>query len=97
MNLRLAPPVRSRCDGDHKNALFCRVLHIRRREGGTVVTRTRNGAPSMPLPFTIDPAYFFGLTPACPSSGPCWPRGMPAMGKSDRAVDVKPHRRGFAE
>src|SRR5262249_15776582 len=24
--LRLAPPLRSRCDGDHKNALFCRVL-----------------------------------------------------------------------
>src|SRR6266478_9906932 len=24
--VRLAPPLRSRCDGDHKNALFCRVL-----------------------------------------------------------------------
>ncbi len=24
--MRLAPPLRSRCDGDHKNALFCRVL-----------------------------------------------------------------------
>ena len=25
-DVRLAPPLRSRCDGDHKNALFCRVL-----------------------------------------------------------------------
>src|SRR5262249_18975044 len=25
-SVRLAPPLRSRCDGDHKNALFCRVL-----------------------------------------------------------------------
>ena len=25
-NHPLAPPVRSRCDGDHKNPLFCRVL-----------------------------------------------------------------------
>ena len=26
--VRLAPPLRSRCDGDHKNALFCRVLQM---------------------------------------------------------------------
>src|SRR5215813_1498401 len=57
-NMRLAPPVRSRCDGDHKNALFCRVLHTRTREGGTVVTRTRNGAPSMPLPLIPSIAVF---------------------------------------
>src|SRR6516162_3882115 len=25
-SVRLAPPLRQRCDGDHKNALFCRVL-----------------------------------------------------------------------
>src|SRR6516164_5746049 len=25
-NVRLAPPLRQRCDGDHKNALFCQVL-----------------------------------------------------------------------
>src|SRR6266566_3608486 len=25
-SVRLAPPLRSRCDGDHKNVLFCRVL-----------------------------------------------------------------------
>src|SRR5215831_8157995 len=25
-SVRLAPPLRSRCDGDHKNALSCRVL-----------------------------------------------------------------------
>src|SRR5262245_30402420 len=24
--VRLAPPLRARCDGDHKNALFCQVL-----------------------------------------------------------------------
>src|SRR5215831_2191683 len=57
-NMRLAPPVRSRCDGDHKNALFCRVLHTTTQEGGTVVTRTRNGAPSMPLPLIPSIAVF---------------------------------------
>src|SRR5262249_43561924 len=25
-SVRLAPPLRQRCDGDHKNALFCQVL-----------------------------------------------------------------------
>src|SRR5262249_35952426 len=25
-SVRLTPPLRQRCDGDHKNALFCRVL-----------------------------------------------------------------------
>src|SRR5262249_46998351 len=25
--VKLAPPFRWRCDGDHKNALFCQVLH----------------------------------------------------------------------
>src|SRR5262249_37027748 len=57
-NMKLAPPVRSRWGGDDKNALFCRVLHTTTREGGTVVTRTRNGAPSMPLPLIPSIAVF---------------------------------------
>jgi hypothetical protein len=38
---RLAPALPPRCDGHHKNALFCRVLHSRGQAKINVLTRDR--------------------------------------------------------
>ncbi len=65
-SVRLAPPLRSRCDGDHKNALFCRVLQ-KMSAGMTALSPKADVNPDL------------AITPWCQKPFPCYsslqPRG----------------------
>src|SRR5262249_54698817 len=76
---RLAPPLRSRCDGHHKNALFCRVLQ-----------KMSAGTTALPAKTDVNPDL--AISPWCQKPFPCYSSRQP-RGAGEVAARMCPRSR----